>query len=62
MMAFKFVELMNGMIEHESVSDEPCACRKSNPNILMMQSAQNRTAKNVSGPLNGARERRILFA
>jgi hypothetical protein len=29
-----------------------CACRKSNPNILMMQSAQDRTAKNMPGSVN----------
>jgi hypothetical protein len=38
-----------------------CACRKSNPDILVMQPAQDRTAKNMSGPLNGARYRRILL-
>jgi hypothetical protein len=32
-----------------------CACRKSNPDILVMQSTQDRTAKNVSSSLNGAR-------
>jgi hypothetical protein len=32
-----------------------CACRKSNPDILVVQSTQDRTAKNVSSPLNGAR-------
>lgn len=31
------------------------ACRKSNPDILVVQSTQDRTAKNVSGALNGAR-------
>ena len=34
-----------------------CACRKSNPDILVMQPAQDRTAKNVSSALNGARRR-----
>ena len=29
-----------------------CACRKSNPDILMMQPAQDRTAKNVTHDLN----------
>jgi hypothetical protein len=29
-----------------------CACRKSNPGILMMQAAKHRRAKNVPGPLN----------
>jgi hypothetical protein len=36
------------------------ACRKSNPDILVVQSTQDRTAKNVSSALNGARRRRIL--
>jgi hypothetical protein len=31
-----------------------CACRKSNPNILVMQSAQDRTAKNMPGSVNTA--------
>lgn len=35
------------------------ACRKSNPDILVVQSTQDRTAKNVSGALNSARCRRI---
>ena len=38
-----------------------CACRKSNPSVLVMQPAKDRTAKNVSGPLNGARHRRVLI-
>jgi hypothetical protein len=33
---------------------DTCACRKSNPNILVMQSTQDRTAKNVPGSLNTA--------
>jgi hypothetical protein len=37
-----------------------CACRKSNPGILVVQSTQDRTAKNVSSALNGARCRCIL--
>ena len=37
-----------------------CACRNSNPDILVVQSTQDRTAKNVSSALNGARCRRIL--
>jgi hypothetical protein len=31
-----------------------CACRKSNSDIMVMQSTQDRTAKNVSGPFDGA--------
>ena len=37
-----------------------CACRKLNPDVLVVQSTQDRTAKNVSSTLNGARCRRIL--
>jgi putative transposase len=44
----------------ERAQREACACRKSNPDILVVQSAQDRTAKNVSSALNGARCRRIL--
>ena len=33
----------------------PCACRKSNPNILVMQPAQDWKAKNTPCPLNRAR-------
>jgi hypothetical protein len=43
-----------------SVCRVGCACRKSNPDILVVQSTQDRTAKNVSSALNGARCRRIL--
>ena len=38
-----------------------CACRKSNPDILVVQPAKNWAAKNVPGPLDGARDRRILL-
>jgi len=38
-----------------------CACRKSNPNILVVQPAQDRAAKNGPGQLDGARDRRILL-
>jgi hypothetical protein len=37
-----------------------CACRKSNPEILMMQPAQYRSTIDVPYPLYGARYRRIL--
>jgi hypothetical protein len=40
---------------------DPCACRKSNPDILVMQPAQDRKAKNVTDGPNGARYRRILI-
>ena len=32
-----------------------CACRKSNPDILVMQSAEDWAAKNTPCPLHGAR-------
>ena len=38
-----------------------CACCKSNPDILVAQPAENWAAKNVPGPLDGARDRRILL-
>lgn len=37
-----------------SLSFQRCACRKSNPNILMMQSAEDWAAKNVASSLNTA--------
>ena len=39
----------------------PCACRKSNPDILVVQPAENWEAKNLPGPFDGTRERRILL-
>jgi len=38
-----------------------CACRKSNSNILVMQPAQDRTAKYVTDGSNGARYGRVLL-
>jgi hypothetical protein len=38
-----------------------CACRKSNPDILMMQPAQYRATIDVPCPLNSARYWRILL-
>jgi hypothetical protein len=38
-----------------------CPYRKSNPNILVMQPTQNRTAKNVTDGPYGARYGRILL-
>jgi hypothetical protein len=43
------------------IRDRPCACRKSNPNILVVQPAQDRAAKNGPGQFDGARDRRILL-
>ena len=44
-----------------SRSTTACACRKSNPNILVVQPAQDRAAKNGPGQFDGARDRRILL-
>ncbi len=38
-----------------------CPCRKSNPNVLVVQPAQDRAAKNGPGQFDGARDRRILL-
>jgi hypothetical protein len=37
-----------------------CPYRKSNPDVLMVQSAQDRQAENAANGLNTARNRRIL--
>jgi hypothetical protein len=37
-----------------------CPYRKSNPDVLMVQSAQDRQAENAASRLNTARNRRIL--
>jgi hypothetical protein len=41
--------------------DLPCACRKSNPDILVVQPAQDRAAKNGPGQFDGARDRCIFL-
>src|SRR6202035_310198 len=38
-----------------------CGCRKLNPAILVMQSAQDWATKNVPGAIDGARDRRIFL-
>jgi hypothetical protein len=42
------------LYNHPSSWNLGCACRKSNSDIMVMQSTQDRTAKNVSGPFDGA--------
>jgi hypothetical protein len=49
------VEISAASIRHS------CACRKLNPGILVMQSAQDWATKNVPGAIDGARDRRILY-
>jgi hypothetical protein len=43
------------------VLPDPCACRKLNPGILVMQSAQGWATKNVPGAIDGARDRCIFL-
>jgi hypothetical protein len=38
----------------------PCPCRKSDPNILMVKSAENWRRQNASDSLNSSRNRRVL--
>ncbi len=39
---------------------ECCGCRKLNPGILVMQSAQDWATKNVPGAIDGTRDRCFL--
>jgi hypothetical protein len=50
-----------GRYSYAVVDDHGCAYRKSNPNILVVQSAEDGAAENVPGAIDGARDRRILF-
>ena len=60
-MVAKVKDLAAGWIYDVVSIGYPCACRKSNPDILVMQPAQDRTAKNVTDGPNGTRYRRILI-
>jgi hypothetical protein len=42
------------ILEHDGMTQRRCAYRKSNPVILMVQSAQDWTADNVSRCFDGA--------
>jgi hypothetical protein len=42
------------------IDETGCPYRKSNPGILMMETAEDRAADNIPGPLGAARDRRIL--
>jgi hypothetical protein len=54
-------ELDLAKLSFGGVDPDSCACRKSNPNILVVQPAQDRAAKNGPGRFDGARDRRILL-
>ena len=52
---------LEGIAEPGSVCiSDDCAYRKSRPTILMVQSAQDRAADDIPGPLDAARDRGIL--
>ena len=48
-------------LREETYRPDPCACRKLNPGILMMQSAQGWATKNVPGAIDFARDRCIFL-
>jgi hypothetical protein len=50
-----FDALFVGRGVERALDFQACACRKSNPNILVMQPAQDWKAKNTPRPLNRAR-------
>jgi len=55
--------MMDRMVCADGGNPDPtsCACRKSNPDILVVQPAENWAAKNLPGSFDGTRERRILL-
>ena len=53
-----------GMTDVVTVSDVAafaCPCRKSNPDILVVEPSKNWATKNASGPFHSARDRRVLL-
>jgi hypothetical protein len=54
----EYADWMKGLM---TIMPDGCACRKSNPKILVVQPAQDREAKNGPGQFDGARDRRILL-
>jgi hypothetical protein len=47
-------------VPHLQTGGDACLCRKLNPDIIMMQSAQDGSWKDAANSLDRARERRIL--
>jgi Bacterial regulatory helix-turn-helix protein, lysR family/Autoinducer synthase len=62
-MARSILEQMDTLVTsaHSAGRGEACACRKSNPKIFVVQSAEDWAAKNAPCPLHGARSGRILI-
>ena len=52
---------LSGELVGHLTDAQSCACRKLNPGILVMQSAQDWATKNVPGAIDGARDRRIFL-
>jgi hypothetical protein len=50
-----------GLKQAVDAAGEPCACRKLNPGILVMQSTQDWATKNVPGSIDGAGDRCIFL-
>ena len=49
------------IVSHSAgVAAATCVCRKLNPDVMMMKSAEDGVRFYVSNALNGARDRRIL--
>src|ERR1700745_113695 len=46
---------------HWCLLSNTCACRKSNPDIVVVQPAENWAANNLPGLFDGTRERGILL-
>ena len=40
---------------------DACPCRKSNPDILVVEPSKNWATKNASGPFHSTRDRRVLL-
>jgi hypothetical protein len=58
---FPAANLSLSQIKSGHIDDaDRCAYRKANPGILVVQSAKDRAADNIPGPLGAARDRGIL--
>jgi hypothetical protein len=55
------MKITAGLLGAALLSECGCACRKSNPDILVVQSTQDWATKNVPGAIDGARDRSIFL-